>query len=114
MCYAGAVEAGERAVAPFRALARPIADMIRPRRYPEIYPLEIVFAGAPDFYIFLRHDSLLLWHSRSQTPVWERECHNGRLASQPSLAIMEFRTLSSVLYRRVRSSISGVWLVSHQ
>jgi FAD/FMN-containing dehydrogenase len=38
MCYAGATDAGERAVAPFRALAKPIADMVRPMRYPEIYP----------------------------------------------------------------------------
>jgi len=40
MCYAGASEAGERALAPFRALATPIADMVRPMRYPEIYPPE--------------------------------------------------------------------------
>ncbi len=39
-CYAGEVEAGERAVAPFRALAEPIADMVKPMRYPEIYPPE--------------------------------------------------------------------------
>jgi FAD/FMN-containing dehydrogenase len=40
LVYAGAVEAGERAVAPFRALAKPIADMVRPMRYPEVYPPE--------------------------------------------------------------------------
>jgi hypothetical protein len=38
LCYAGAVEAGERAVAPFRALAKPIVDMVKPSRYPEMYP----------------------------------------------------------------------------
>ena len=38
LAYAGEVEAGERAIAPFRALAEPIADMVRPMRYPEIYP----------------------------------------------------------------------------
>jgi FAD/FMN-containing dehydrogenase len=37
MCYAGDPEAGERAVAPFRALAKPLADMLRPMPYPEIY-----------------------------------------------------------------------------
>jgi FAD/FMN-containing dehydrogenase len=37
MVYAGDVEAGERAVAPFRALATPIADMVAPMPYPEIY-----------------------------------------------------------------------------
>ncbi|MGQ0600947.1 MAG: FAD-binding oxidoreductase [Anaerolineales bacterium] len=38
LCYAGEVEAGERALAPFRALAAPIVDMVRPMRYPEMYP----------------------------------------------------------------------------
>ena len=36
--HAGDVEAGQRAVAPFRALATPVADMIRPMPYPEMYP----------------------------------------------------------------------------
>jgi berberine-like enzyme len=40
MCYAGDVDAGERSLAPFRALATPIADMVRPMPYPEIYPPE--------------------------------------------------------------------------
>lgn len=40
LVYAGAVDAGERAVAPFRALATPIADLVRPMRYPEIYQPE--------------------------------------------------------------------------
>jgi FAD/FMN-containing dehydrogenase len=40
MAYAGDTEAGERAIAPFRALASPIADMVRPMTYPEIYPPE--------------------------------------------------------------------------
>ncbi len=37
MAYAGPAEAGLAAVAPFRALATPIADMIRPMTYPELY-----------------------------------------------------------------------------
>ena len=40
MCYAGEIEAGERAGAPFRALATPIADLVRPMRYPDLYPAE--------------------------------------------------------------------------
>jgi len=38
--YAGEVDEGERAIAPFRALATPLADMVRPMRYSEIYPPE--------------------------------------------------------------------------
>jgi FAD/FMN-containing dehydrogenase len=40
LVYAGEVGEGERAIAPFRALAEPIADMVRPMPYPEIYPPE--------------------------------------------------------------------------
>lgn len=37
MCYAGDAEAGERALAPFRALAEPLADMVRPMPYAQMY-----------------------------------------------------------------------------
>jgi len=37
LAYTGEVEAGERVLAPFRRLAPPIADLVRPIRYPEIY-----------------------------------------------------------------------------
>jgi FAD/FMN-containing dehydrogenase len=37
MVYAGDAEAAEPAIAPIRALATPLADMIRPIRYPEMY-----------------------------------------------------------------------------
>ena len=40
MVYAGETEAGQRALAPFRALATPVADMLKPMPYPEIYPPE--------------------------------------------------------------------------
>jgi len=41
LVYAGEdVDAGERVIAPFRALAEPIVDMVKPMPYPEIYPPE--------------------------------------------------------------------------
>ena len=40
LVYAGDAAAGERAVAPFRALAKPIADMVRPMQLPDMYPPE--------------------------------------------------------------------------
>ncbi len=40
MAYAGPADAAERAMAPFRALATPIVDMVHPMPYPEIYPPE--------------------------------------------------------------------------
>src|SRR3954464_6313900 len=37
MVFAGDGEAGARAIAPIRALAPPLADMVRPIRYPQMY-----------------------------------------------------------------------------
>jgi hypothetical protein len=40
MAWTGDPEAGNRAMAPFRALAAPIVDMVQPMPYPQIYPPE--------------------------------------------------------------------------
>jgi FAD/FMN-containing dehydrogenase len=40
MAYTGDVQVGERALAPFRALATPIVDMVGPITYPEMYQPE--------------------------------------------------------------------------
>ncbi len=40
MVYAGEVEAGQRAVARFGALAEPVADLLRPMKYAEMFPDE--------------------------------------------------------------------------
>jgi FAD/FMN-containing dehydrogenase len=37
MVYAGDAEAGRQAIAPLRALATPLVDMVRPIRYPEMF-----------------------------------------------------------------------------
>ncbi|HET8523385.1 MAG TPA: FAD-binding oxidoreductase [Thermomicrobiales bacterium] len=37
VCWTGSVEDGERALAPLRALATPIADLVNPMPYPAIY-----------------------------------------------------------------------------
>ena len=37
MCFAGDAESGERAMAPFRALATPLADMVKPGPYTDMY-----------------------------------------------------------------------------
>jgi hypothetical protein len=38
LAFAGGAEEGERALAPFRALAEPIVDMVKPIAYPEMFP----------------------------------------------------------------------------
>ena len=40
IAHSGDADAGENALAPFRALAEPVVDMVRPMPYPEIYPPE--------------------------------------------------------------------------
>jgi FAD/FMN-containing dehydrogenase len=40
IAYVGAPDQAEGAIAPFRALAAPLADMVRPIRYPEMYEEE--------------------------------------------------------------------------
>lgn len=40
LVFAGDTEAGEHALAPFRGLAEPIMDMIKPMTYPEMFPPE--------------------------------------------------------------------------
>jgi hypothetical protein len=48
--WSGPPADGEAAIAPFRALATPLADMVRPMRYPEMFPPEEHPAeGAPPF-----------------------------------------------------------------
>jgi len=43
LAYAGQAEAGQRAVAPFRALAEPLADMVKPMPYAGMFPPEEEF-----------------------------------------------------------------------
>jgi FAD/FMN-containing dehydrogenase len=40
LAYAGDTEAGQAALAPIRSLATPLADLVRPMGYPEMYPPE--------------------------------------------------------------------------
>lgn len=40
LVYAGETSDAERVIAPFKALAKPLADMVKPMTYPEIYPPE--------------------------------------------------------------------------
>jgi FAD/FMN-containing dehydrogenase len=55
LAYAGEAEAGERAVAPFRALADPIADMVRPMPYAGLFEpvddMEVVEESARSIFL---------------------------------------------------------------
>jgi FAD/FMN-containing dehydrogenase len=45
LVHAGPLDEGERAVAPFRALAHPVADFVRAMPFPDVFPAEA--QGAP-------------------------------------------------------------------
>ncbi len=47
IAWSGRREDGEAAIAPFRALATPLADMVKPISYPEMFPAE---EGAEDYH----------------------------------------------------------------
>jgi FAD/FMN-containing dehydrogenase len=77
MCAATDGDQGLRAVAPFRAIAQPIVDMVRPMRYPEIFPPD-----DPSFHplavaktMFIDHvdrtvaDTMLDFLQRSDAPM---------------------------------------------
>jgi FAD/FMN-containing dehydrogenase len=55
LCYAGDADAGERALAPFRALAEPLADMVQPMPYAGLFEpaeeLEVVEESARSMFL---------------------------------------------------------------
>jgi len=57
MAYAGETEPAQRALAPFRALATPIADFLRPMPYAEMFPPE---TGGP--HVFGTNRTLFMDH----------------------------------------------------
>jgi len=48
LCFAGEADAGEAAMAPFRAVAEPLGDAVRPMTYPELFPAEEAPPADPD------------------------------------------------------------------
>jgi FAD/FMN-containing dehydrogenase len=53
LAYVGPVDQGEDAIAPFRSLANPLADMVRTIRYPELYvgeEAEVRYASGANFF----------------------------------------------------------------
>ncbi|TDC47883.1 FAD-binding oxidoreductase [Jiangella ureilytica] len=47
LCYAGPAEAGRQAIAPFRGIATPVADLVRPMPYPGLFPPDDPAAPRP-------------------------------------------------------------------
>jgi FAD/FMN-containing dehydrogenase len=91
MVYAGDVEAGQRAVTPFRALATPLADLIKPMAYPEIYPPE-----DPEFHpAAVAHTMFVdqVDHQVAETIIGHLQ------ASDASLRVAQLRVLGGAMAR---------------
>jgi FAD/FMN-containing dehydrogenase len=89
--HAGGGDEGERAVAPFRAIAEPIVDMISPKPYPDIYMPE-----DPDYHpIAAGRTSLVdtVDHGTTETILERLE------ASRPRMRVSQIRALGGAMAR---------------
>src|ERR671913_30956 len=89
--YAGDVEDGQRAVAPFRSLAPPLADLVKPMTYPEIYPPEDpnYHPAAVGHTMFLDH----IDHNAAEVILGHLQ------ASDASLRVAQLRVLGGAMAR---------------
>jgi FAD/FMN-containing dehydrogenase len=91
LCYAGDAEAGQRALAPFRALADPIADMVQPMPYPGLYEpaeeIEVVEESARSMFL----DSFD--HTAAEAVVEHLQ------ASTAPMAVAQLRVLGGAMAR---------------
>jgi FAD/FMN-containing dehydrogenase len=93
LVYAGEAGAGERALAPFRALATPYADMLKPMSYPEIYPPE---EGGEAYHPVAASLTMFVdTIDRSVAQTIVDHLH----ASSASMAVAQLRVLGGVLKR---------------
>jgi FAD/FMN-containing dehydrogenase len=90
LCYAGEVDEGERAIAPFRALATPLADTVGPKPYPQMYePAE----PGPDEEV-----ARSLFIDTVDSGVAEKIVEHLRASTAP-LAVAQIRVLGGAMAR---------------
>jgi hypothetical protein len=91
LVYAGEPGAGERVVAPFRSIAKPLADMVKPMHYPEVYPPE-----QPGYHPLAASRTMFV--DTIDRPVAETIL-NYLQASTGSMAVAQLRVLGGALAR---------------
>lgn len=92
MCYAGDAEAGGRAIAPFRAIAQPVVDMVGPKAYPEMFPPEE--QGPPMENVSIR----TMFIDRLGVPE-AQAILDGLQASTAPMAVVQLRVLGGAVAR---------------
>jgi FAD/FMN-containing dehydrogenase len=93
LVYVGNAEDGEHAVAPFRKLATPLADMLKPMKYPEIFQEE---GGGDDYHPVGASRTMFIDrvdHSVAETIL------NHLNASTGSMAVTQLRPLGGAMAR---------------
>ncbi len=91
LAYAGDAGAGEAALAPFRAVATPLADMVRPSTYPEMFPPD-----DPDYHPTAVSRTMFMDHI--DRPVAETIMRFLE-ASDASLRVAQLRVLGGAIAR---------------
>jgi FAD/FMN-containing dehydrogenase len=95
MAFAGDDEAGERALAPFRDLAPPIVDMLRPMAYPEMYPPD-----DPDYRPIASNRTLFMDHvDRDVAQLILDRIEEHMRTSDAQMAVAQLRVLGGAMAR---------------
>jgi len=91
MVYAGDPAEGEKVVAPFRALAAPYADMLRPMHYPEMY-----MPDAEDYHPMAANRTMFLEHvTRTEAELMLDRIQRSR----GMMAVTQLRVLGGAMAR---------------
>jgi FAD/FMN-containing dehydrogenase len=93
LVYVGNADDGERVVAPFRKLATPLADMLKPMKYPEIFQEE---GGGDDYHPVAASRTMFI--DRVDRSVAE-SILNHLKASTGSMAVTQLRALGGAIAR---------------
>jgi len=91
VCWSGDAEAGRAALEPLRSLATPVADMLRPIPYPEMYPPE-----DPDYHPLAVSRTLFMDgvdESKARTML------DGLAASDAEMKVVQLRPLGGAMGR---------------
>lgn len=90
VCWSGAAEQAEAALAPLRGLATPLADLVRPVAYPELFP-----PADPEYHPTAVARTLLLDHV--DLPLAERVLQ--RLRATDGMRVVQLRALGGAIAR---------------
>lgn len=93
LAYTGPVDAGERVIAPFRALATPLVDSVQPMRYPALYEM---VEGGPESVAQEQARSMFVDHLDDRRA--EAILEHLRTSTAP-MAVAQLRVLGGAMAR---------------